>query len=477
MKKRVIVIGAGAAGLIAAIRAAENGAEVTVLEHTEHIGKKLLMTGNGRCNYTNTDGGLSHYHSLSDMDGRFRASVLSAFTPEDTIAFFRKLGIIPRVKTYGYDEGGYVYPASGEARSLLYALKRYADSCNVSFLTNCSVSSVAYFHDKKGRPGYQLSTSLGIILAEALILAGGSAAMPKTGSDGSSVFLPGAFGHTIYQFLPALCALRCVGSFFHGLKGVRCDCRLRLEVAPPVPGTEERLRRELTESGADHFGILSDTLLTGPYESYGEVQFTEYGLSGIPVFQLSRYVSLAVRLRRERYIILDVAPDFTEEELYRELLDRREHFAERTSEHFLNGLLPEKLCRMYLKRANIRFEQGIYLLEEEQLKKLAALMKAFRISVLDTNGFDSCQCCAGGVDTGEIDPGTMGSKEYEELYFAGELVDVDGDCGGYNLQWAWSSGTVAGKAAARQKSYREYPQQFHTNSETYRKTGEETGQN
>ncbi|MDO4266610.1 MAG: NAD(P)/FAD-dependent oxidoreductase [Eubacteriales bacterium] len=473
MKKRVIVIGAGAAGLTAAIRAAESGAEVTVVEHTEHIGKKLLMTGNGRCNYTNTDGALSHYHSLSDMDGRFRASVLSAFTPEDTIAFFRMLGIVPKIKTYEYDGGGYVYPASGEARSVLYALKRYADSLNVRFELNCRASSVMYFRDKNGRPYYQLSTNRGMLLAEALVLAGGACAMPKTGSDGTAVLFPGAFGHTTYQFLPALCALRCIGSFFRDLKGVRCDCRLRLEIAPPSPGTEERLKQELLESGADHFGILSDDLLETAYESYGEVQFTDYGLSGIPVFQLSRYVSLAVRLGRERYIVLDAMPEFEREALFEELAGRRERFAERTAEHLLNGLLPEKLARMYLKRSGIRFETGIYLLEDTQLYKLADMMKGLRIGVLDTNGFDNCQCCAGGVDTREIDPETMESREFSELYFAGELVDVDGDCGGYNLQWAWSSGTVAGRAAARMKSYRKYPQEFHTNSETYRKKEEE----
>ena len=460
-----MIIGAGASGLMAAIHAARGGASVTVLEHMPEAGKKLLMTGNGKCNYTNTETSLSHYHSLTDEKGTFISEVLSGFTPRETIEFFREIGIVPRVRSYGYDEGGYVYPASGEARSVREALLSEADAANVKIVTDCRTRSVMRIKNKEGRPFYRVDTTEGIFSAESLIFAGGAAAFPKTGSDGRGYELAAAFGHMVWQFLPALCALRCVGSFFKDLKGVRTLCALRLEIAPPERSIAEERAAEHRESEADHFGFLRDSLLKGPYECRGEVQFTDYGLSGIPAFQLSRYAALAVKLRRERYIVLDLVPDMTEDALLSELQMRRERFADRTIEHFLNGLLPEKLARVVLARLKLRRETGIYLLEDETLLRICSFMKGWRIGVLDTNGFDSCQCCAGGVDTREIDPKTMESRLMEELFFAGELVDVDADCGGYNLQWAWSSGAVAGRAAAKIRRYGSYPDKFSTNAE------------
>ena len=466
LKKQVVIIGAGASGLMAAIQAARSGASATVLEHKPEAAKKLLMTGNGRCNYSNTEKSLSHYHSLTDRTGAFISEVLSGFTPQQTLDFFRSIGIVPRVRSYGYDEGGYVYPASGEARSVREALLSEAQANNVRILTNCSTRSVMRIKNKEGRPFYKIDTTAGMISAEALIFAGGAAAAPRTGSDGRGYELAAAFGHIVFEFLPALCAVHCVGSFFKELKGVRAFCALRLEIAPPNQSVSRQREAEHRESEADHFGFLDDSLLAGPYACSGEVQFTDYGLSGIPVFQLSRYVSLAVKLRRERYIVLDLVPDFSEEALLEELLQRREHFADRTAESFLNGLLPEKLARTVLSRLKIRRETGIYLLETDDLKRLCSFLKGWRVGVLDTNGFDNCQCCAGGVDTQEIDPKTMESRLMEELFFAGELVDVDADCGGYNLQWAWSSGAVAGRAAAKLRRYGSYPEKFETNAES-----------
>ena len=451
---------------MAAVHAAKAGASVTVLEHMPEAGKKLLMTGNGRCNYTNTETSLSHYHSLTDTKGEFISAVLSAYTPQETLAFFRSIGIVPRVRSYGYDEGGYVYPASGEARSVREALLSEAKANNVRIVTNCRTRSVMRIKNKEGRPFYKIDTTEGMFSAEALIFAGGSAAAPKTGSDGRGYELAAAFGHLVFAFLPALCAVHCVGSFFKELKGVRAFCALRLEIAPPNGNISRQREAEHRESEADHFGFLEDSLLSGPYECAGEVQFTDYGLSGIPVFQLSRYVSLALRLRRERYIVLDLVPDMTEEELLSELQKRREHFADRTADRLFNGLLPEKLARTVLSKLRIRRETGIYLLEDEELLRLCRFLKGWKIGVLDTNGFDNCQCCAGGVDTREIDPKTMESKLLEELFFAGEIIDVDADCGGYNLQWAWSSGAAAGRAAAEIRRYGAYPEKFKTNAES-----------
>lgn len=465
MKKQVIIVGAGASGLAAAIAAGKGGARVTVLEHTDAIGKKLLSTGNGKCNFCNTDLNKTHYHSFSDPKGVFLERAFQKFGCSDTLKLFRSIGIVPRTRTFAYDDGGYVYPASGEAKSVLTALREEAAFYNTSFLMGCQIRSVAYWKDREGRPAFQLDTTKGQFQADALILAGGSCAMPKTGSDGSSIELPGAFGHTIWEFLPSLCALHCVGSFFRDLKGVRCTARLLLEITAPNKKTEAVRKEEQRASGADHFGFLTDDMLRTRYESYGEVQFTEYGVSGIPAFQLSRYVATAVKLRRERYLTIDFLPDLTEKALFTELSDRASRFADRTAALFLNGLLPEKLGRLILKKAGIREERGIYTLTEEELLSLVRLIHSFRISVLDTNGFDSCQCCAGGVDTREINSETMESELMPELFFAGELIDVDGDCGGYNLQWAWTSGTLSGRAAAEIRRYRSYPERFPTGAE------------
>lgn len=467
MKKRIVILGAGAAGLMAAIKAGETGAEVVVLEHTDAIGKKLLMTGNGRCNYTNTDLSLSHFHSISDPDKTFIGKALSSFGYGETIEFFRSLGIEPRIRRYGYDDGGYVYPASGEARSVLKALKSEADFLNVKFYTGCRVRSVAYMKDQDGRPVFHLDTNLGMIRSDSLIIAAGGKAMPKTGSDGSGYELPATFGHRFWEFMPSLCALRCVGSFFRDIKGVRCDCRLKLLISPPDEGAAAVREQEHRESPMDIYGFLQDDMLKETYEAYGEVQFTDYGVSGIPAFQLSRYVSLAVKLRRERYILLDVMPDMEPEELLELLYRRRDKFSDRNADILLNGLLPEKLAFMFLSKAGIKTSQGVYFLTDQTLEKLAKLLKGLRISVLDTNGFDSCQCCAGGLDTTELDPSTMESELMQELFFAGELIDVDGDCGGYNLQWAWTSGAIAGTSAGKVRRYRNYPEIFPTNSTTY----------
>ena len=174
MKKRIVIIGAGASGLAAAIEAARTGADVIVLEHTGEIGKKLLMTGNGRCNYTNTDMSPAHFHSHSDRKGTFVQTVLSAFGWEDTVQFFRELGINPRIRHYEYDEGGYVYPASGEARAVLKALLSEAAFLNVRFFCGCRVYSVAHMKDQDGRPLFQLDTNQGMVRADSVIMAAGA---------------------------------------------------------------------------------------------------------------------------------------------------------------------------------------------------------------------------------------------------------------------------------------------------------------
>lgn len=467
-KKKVIIIGGGASGLMAAVSAAENGAEVTVLEHTAAIGKKLLSTGNGRCNFTNSElkdpkKALRHYHSLSDRT--LAKKVLDNFGYDDTLKFFRRIGVEPKFRSYAYDDSRYVYPMSDQASSVLRALKLQADMNNVRFITSCNIYNVTHINTSPSTSLFVVNAENAAYRSDALIICTGGNAAPKTGSDGSGFNFPCAFGHTMWGFLPSLCGLKCHGSFFKAIKGVRHDCRIKLCISSS--GNEEfeeknRLQRHM-EGPADNFGFIGDNKLTESYESFGELQFTEYGISGIPVFQVSRYASIALKIGKTARVIIDMMPDTSEEELKLKLDERRELLADRTMEYFFNGMLNDKLSALVTDMAHLKPHIGVYCLTDEDIDRICRLIKSFSVNVEDTTGFDNAQCTVGGIDAGEIDPDTMESEIIPDLYFAGELIDVDGDCGGYNLQWAWSTGAIAGKSAACRQKRKIYPEIFENN--------------
>ena len=447
----VAVIGGGAAGMMAAIEAARQGAIVTIIEKNTQLGKKLAATGNGRCNYTNLDmtaciGG--KYHG---MHADFAEPALHALPPKAVIHWFQEIGVEPRFR------GTYVYPNSDQASAVVEAMQEELLCLSVKIHYGETVKSIERMEEDKTRY-FLVNCKDAIVKAERVILAAGSKAAPKTGASGDGYFLARKLGHSLVPYVPALCGIRCVGDFFPTLAGIRVEARLRLSVDGQVLCEEE-----------------------------GELQLTEYGLSGIPVFQLSRDAAYALRDGRKTSVYINFLPGWTEDEtawssiledtvmrspsgsekdrggrllsspstiesqrekvtaLYRV---RRQKLSSRTMEHFFTGLLHPKLARLLLRMANVSRDLPVSELREKQLSSLAALSVSFKANCAEMNGFQQAQVVAGGVNTEEVNPETMESRLVPGLFLAGELLDIDGICGGYNLQWAWVSGYVAGRHAA-----------------------------
>ena len=414
-KTTVAVIGGGAAGMMAAIEAARAGAIVTLIEKNAQLGKKLATTGNGRCNYTNLD-------MVDRIGGKFRGfhpefaeAALDVLPPEGVLDWFREIGVEPRFR------GSYVYPNSDQASAVVEALREELHRLSVKVHYNAEVKSVQRVED-----GYFLiQCTDAVVKADRVILAAGSKAAPKTGSNGDGYFIARKLGHSIVPYVPALCGIRCAGDAFRALAGIRTEAALELSIDGRCVDREA-----------------------------GELQLVDYGISGIPVFQLSRYAAYALQEGKKASVYINFLPGFTEEaedpkdrtvQLYRQ---RQERLAGRKMESFFTGLLHQKLGQLLLRMANVRPELPVAELSEKQLRSLASLSARFKAECVEMNGFQQAQVVAGGVDTTEVDPGTMASRLVPGLYFAGEVLDIDGICGGYNLQWAWASGFVAGRHAA-----------------------------
>ena len=403
--KHVAVIGGGAAGMMAAITSAREGARVTILEHKERIGKKILSTGNGRCNFTNTYQTPACYRS----DNRdFAWNIIQKFNVEKTISFFKELGIYPK------DRNGYLYPYSDQAAAILEVLQIEVAKLDICVMTEINVLDI-----QPVKKGIRITTDKKTITADSVILACGSKAAPVTGSDGSGYQLAKLFGHRIVPVLPALVQLRCAEKFYKSISGVR------------VQGT--------VEIYADDIFLASDT---------GEIQLTNYGISGIPVFQVSRYAAKALYKKQSVTAVLNFMPDMNKDEFLLFLQERITLCPYKTLDEFFTGVFPKKLCELWIRLSRLPKEMRVSDLSGEQLEKLVLLIQHLRTHITETNSFEQAQICCGGVDTTEINPDTLESNYVPGIYFAGELLDVDGICGGYNLQWAWSSGFVAGKEAA-----------------------------
>jgi predicted Rossmann fold flavoprotein len=403
---RVIVIGGGSAGMVAAIAAARAGATVTVLERMARVGKKLLATGNGRCNLTNAHLGPERFHG---GNAAFVASALDRFGLEATLAFFRGLGIEPR------EEGaGKIFPRSGQASSVLDVLRH--ETARLGVETRCE-TDVVRLHSR-GR-AWEVVTPGETHACDAMVLATGGKASPQLGSNGSGYALARALGHRVVEPFPALTRIRVRSPFLKHLKGVKVEGLARL--------------------------------LDGPSAS-GEILFTETGLSGPPILDLSRSAAERSRRREPAEIRLDVCPEIAAHELAALLRARFGGRSGVTAEFALVGFIHKRLIAAVLKAAGIADPAApAAAVDEPALRALAGVLKAWRFEVTGTDSWTEAQVTAGGIDTSEIDPVTLQSRKAPGLYLAGEVLDVDGDCGGYNLQWAWSSGFVAGEAAARRR--------------------------
>ena len=414
-KRTVAVIGGGAAGMMAAIEAARAGAIVTLIEKNAQLGKKLSTTGNGRCNYTNLDMGDRIGGKFRGFHPEFAEAALDVLPPEAVLDWFREIGVEPRFR------GSYVYPNSDQASAVVDALREELHRLSVKVHYNAEVKSVQRIDDAY----FLIQCTDAVVKADRVILAAGSKAAPKTGSNGDGYFIARKLGHTIVPYVPALCGIRCAGDAFRALAGIRTEAALELVV------DGHSVDREV-----------------------GELQLVDYGISGIPVFQLSRYAAYALQEGKKAAVYINFLPGFTDEaedprecalRLYRQ---RQERLAGRKMESFFTGLLHQKLGQLLLRMGNVRPELPVAELSEKQLRSLASLSVRFKAECVEMNGFLQAQVVAGGVDTTEVDPCTMASRLVPGLYFAGEVLDIDGICGGYNLQWAWASGFVAGRHAA-----------------------------
>lgn len=409
--KRVIVIGGGASGLMAAIMAARGGAKVTLAEKNRQAGKKLLATGNGRCNFTNRRQELSLYRSGYP---ELVKKVLEAYSMEDTVAFFEELGILVK------DRNGYLYPNSGQASSIAEVLRlevqRLARQHLIKEAYNTEVLGV-----EKQKDIFRVRTEGWTYEGEAVILACGSEAAPKTGSTGDGYRFARELGHQIIPPLPALTGVYVREEDRGMLAGIRMDAKVTLRI--------------------DGEACM---------EEKGEVQFASYGLSGIPVFQVSRYVSRALAEGRACEIDLDICPGHTEAELEEILKRHGERMKDRKGTDILMGMFPEKLSQMLLGRAGISLKKSRKDWTGQDCLRLAGQMKKLVFHLFGCRGYEQAQVCTGGVPLTELKGISMESAVVPGLYFAGELLDVDGACGGYNLQWAWSSGSLAGTYAAGQ---------------------------
>ena len=407
MKKRhVIIVGGGSSGMVAAISAAREGAKVTIIEHQNKLGKKILSTGNGKCNLTNEYMAAECFRGedLSIVD-----TVLKKFGYKETVSFFEKLGIYPK------NRNGYYYPASEQAASVSDVLRMELTFRHVAVVTECELRNIS---EKKN--GFLLETGKGRFSAQKIIFATGLLAAPKTGSDGSAIPLIKAFGHRFSDIVPALTALQCRESFFKQLAGIRTEAEVSLFIAGE--------------------NIISER---------GELQLTDYGISGIPVFQVSRFATKALKKKQAVTAQIDFLPRLNEQETEQLFEQRfREYAHGKIADEAMVGLLNHKLSGVLLKEAHISLKKPAEEITKKELLQLVKQCKHMEVCVTGSKSFEQAQVCAGGVHTDEIDPKTMESRLVPNIYFAGEVVDIDGMCGGYNLQWAWSSGYVAGIHAA-----------------------------
>ena len=412
-KKKILIAGGGASGMMAALAASGEGAEVTLLEQNDCLGKKILSTGNGRCNFTNMKQEPSCYRG-EDPDFAWRA--LGRFSALETIAFFTNLGI------YSRNREGCLYPYSGQAQAVRKVLAAQVQAEGVRVLTNRKVTEIRPrgngFRIRAEETYEKGKTREETWEADAVILACGSRASRISGSDGSGYRLAESLGHSLVPVLPALVQLKADG-WPAKLAGVRARGKVSLYVDGELAG-----------------------------EDGGELQLTEYGISGIPVFQVSRYAARGLSEKKEVLAELDFLPDFTPEALLDFLTARAKRQPWKRADLFLTGLFSDRLGAVLLRKAGIRERQKAGEISPLSLKDLVLAVKQFPVQIRETCSFDQAQVCCGGVRTSEVKEETMESRLVPGLYFAGEILDVDGMCGGYNLQWAWTSGYLAGKGAA-----------------------------
>ncbi|MEG1633296.1 MAG: NAD(P)/FAD-dependent oxidoreductase [Oscillospiraceae bacterium] len=399
--RTVAVIGAGASGMTAALTAARAGCRVILFERQARVGRKLMATGNGRCNLTNLGAAPKNYHG-----GRqdFAAPALAAFPPSATLQFFRELGLLTVT-----EEGGRVYPLSNSANSVADVLRYALDAAGVELMAPAPARGI-----RRSGKGFVITTDEKELPADAVIIACGGMAGEKLGGVKDGYDLLMSLGHSRTALRPALVQITTDNTYPRALKGIKADTRLTLLSDGGTPATAE-----------------------------GELLFTESGVSGPAAFDLSRAVAAAGDAKLT--ISADFLREYTEGEVFLLLCARRAAAGALPTSEILTGALHNRLGRMVVKYAGLPADTPLAELGDASLHALAAACKSFLLPVRGTEGFANAQVTAGGIKTTEFDAETLQSRLVPSLFACGEVLDVDGDCGGYNLQWAWASGRLAGK--------------------------------
>lgn len=405
MKTEIAVIGGGASGLMAAVTAKKSGKEVIILERKDRILKKVLITGNGRCNITNVNANISNYFgkNISSVE-----NILNRFTPQDTMDFFNELGII-----CNEENRGKVYPLSGQASSVVDALRFEAERLGIKIETEFYVRKI----EKDGFKFRIYSEDRKKIEAGRVILAAGGQSYPELGSNGSGFELAKELGHSVTKLSPSIVQLKTEKHQVKGLQGIKTD------VAVTAYGDNKKICT---------------------YD--GELLFTDYGISGNVVFNISFVMPLYKNVEFE----IDFMEKFDYNELYEMLKERKRILSHLTMENYFNGMINKKLGQFLSKVSGIeKLSKPVKDLNDSDIRKLCTVLKKYRVKILETTGFKNAQVTAGGVSLDEVNTETLESKIVKGLYFSGEVLDVYGECGGFNLQWAWASGYIAGENSAK----------------------------
>lgn len=393
----IAIIGGGASGLMAAIAAKNEENTVTIFERTKRVGKKILATGNGRCNMTNTGAELMNYHG---KEPSFINGVMKRFWVNETLDLFSELGIL-----WKEEQGGKVYPYSDTASAVLDVLRRRVEKIGVNICCDSDVKSV----EKKGNKFFVKTYSGAVEKFDKVIIATGGKAAPDLGSNGSGYELLKSFGHRITELRPSLVQIKTDSDIVKKLKGIKINANVTI----------------------------------GNNSSCGELLFTDYGFSGPPIFTLTS------GLNKGDELTLDIMPEYSFDDVLNIIYERMAYLHDVPLEEFFTGMLNKRVGQALLKSVGIApLSRLSATLSEKEIKRLVSSIKEWRFNITGTMSWNNAQVTKGGAETKQFNPVTMESKLVKGLYACGEILDIDGDCGGYNLQWAWSSGYIAGKNAA-----------------------------
>jgi len=399
---RIAVIGGGAAGILAAIYASKNN-KVILIEKNDNCGKKILVTGNGKCNYWNSDQSITHYNSENI---KFVEEVNTEENQKEILSFFEKIGIVPLIKN------GYYYPFSGTANAIKSALLKELKLSNVEIINNYLVKKITKQNNQFIIEG---NTKIKV---DKVILATGSLAYYKDENSNIGYNIAKSFGHKIVKLLPSLVQLKGNENYFKEWMGIRTNAIVSLYEENKFIKQDE-----------------------------GELHLTDYGISGICVFNISGIAAKLLDSNKNIKVIINFVPWYKEDNFVNWLDERNKIVKNRQLDEFLEGFLNYKLVHTILKITKIEKTKTWNALTQNEKEKIANNLQNFNLKITGTNSYDKAQVCSGGISTNEINPKTMESLKTKGLYFAGEIIDVDGECGGYNLTFAWESGMIAGKNA------------------------------